>query len=301
MTVAIAVAVAAGPSCYKPQIADGGLLCNAHFLPDCPDGFHCLGGRCRRVGADAAVQPMVDAGPEGPVADGPSDTHDAVATEPDAACFAPVAGCTVDKTHMCDPVCQSGCTGCHQKCSVNTAGTVTCNAPLTTLARDEGQSCTPASEGTPVQTDDCKPGLVCFDENCGSLCVRFCRVDGDCPNSTCTRQLPGGLKGCDVPPTTCNPVMALGVPNCPALAQGCYLSTSQTDKTFCDCPSNDQAPGMPCNDSRDCVRRAHLRRRHGGTDFRCHVTCTLVGPTSGCDPTQTCHPLGNNTKLGYCN
>jgi hypothetical protein len=298
VVVVILVGGAGGGGCFKPSVVDGGFLCNTSFLPDCPDGFKCDGNVCRRIGADAGFDQAIEANPDGLAIEHVSDTHDAV-SEPDAACFPPVGNCTADTSKGCDPVCQKGCM-CHQKCSVNTAGTPTCNEPSPTLPRTEGQSCSPVSEGLAAQTDDCEPGLVCFDETCGSLCVRFCRVDKDCPNSTCTRPLPGGLKGCDVPPSACNPVTALGGTSC-AAAQGCYLSATATDQAFCDCPANAQSPGESCNDSRDCVRGLTCVDATGGMDFRCHVTCTLMGATSGCTGTETCHALGNNVKFGYCN
>jgi hypothetical protein len=306
--VVILVGGAGGSGCFKPSVVDGGFLCNTSFLPDCPDGYKCDGtvNVCRRIGADAAVDQAIEVKADGPAIEHAADTHDAVIVA-DAACFAPVTNCAADTSKGCDPVCQKGCTGCHQKCSVITTGTVpgtpTCNEPSPTLPRTEGQSCSPVSEGESAQTDDCEPGLVCVEESCGTLCVRFCRADKDCPNSTCTRMLPGGLMGCDVPPSACNPVTALdgGATNCAAAAQGCYLSPTATDQTFCDCPAHAQPPGTACTDSRDCVRGLTCVDATGGNNFLCHITCTLVGPTSGCQGTETCHALGNNVKFGYCN
>src|SRR5262249_29943923 len=134
---------------------------------------------------------------------------------PEAAppvCNMPVQGCTADTSKGCDPVCQKGCTGCLQKCSVTASGAPTCNNPLATRPRMLGEACNISSLNLPAQTDDCSPGLVCLNDACNARCYKFCKTDMDCPNSTCTKDAGGGVKVCDVQAVTCNPIKTNGMP-----------------------------------------------------------------------------------------
>jgi hypothetical protein len=296
------VVVCAG--CYNPNIATGGFKCSSEFVKDCPDGFKCVNGLCWKGGivtdasvpdvkTEAAVEAPVDKIPEAPV-EKPADAPCAIK---------PVMSCT-PAAGKCDPLCQTGCDGCHQKCSVNTKGTLTCNEPSEPPELQEGDTCEPASTDTDQQTDACAPGLVCVDRSCKNECAKLCRSDADCPGSTCTREYATGFNVCDVKAADCNPVTALGPTRCPGLAQGCYVSAVVPDRTVCDCPFKAVGLGKACKVSRDCLRGLVCVDATGTTDFRCYIACSLTGATSGCSGAQpNCRPIPTNPasmKYGFC-
>jgi hypothetical protein len=208
-------------------------------------------------------------------------------------------GCT-SAAGKCDPVCQSGC-GCHEKCSANTAGTLTCNVPLDSRPRAIGEVCDIASSGLAAQTDNCAPGLVCFGDACGARCYRFCKTDNDCPMSTCTRDAGGGVKICDVQATACNPINNKMPTGCPGDAQGCYLSSTVTDRTVCDCPFKAQPINGTCVLSRDCLPGLACVDVNGsGSGGLCRPVCGLVAGAN--DPCPgSCMALKGSKKYGYCN
>jgi hypothetical protein len=301
--VAGALVALSSAGCYKPHVKSGGFLCNAGLVPDCPEGFQCdmPSNTCIIKGApvDAAVEhPEVK--PDGAVDHAEAGPID-VASDVPPVCLKPVDGCTSDPANTkCDPLCQTGC-GCHEKCSVNWKGLLTCNQQSGALARHEGQSCSPVSDSTLSQTYDCDPGLVCWNEPCGSLCARFCRSDADCPGSVCARTLAGGFKACDFPASDCNPVSALGDMKCPVTDEGCYLSATIPDRTVCDCPNLSQKNGEPCNTSRDCLPGLVCADPLGGIVLLCHPACSLTMTPSGCPGAQMCHSFKGTTKFGVCN
>ncbi|HEV3032122.1 MAG TPA: hypothetical protein VG319_10805, partial [Polyangia bacterium] len=235
-----AAAMLGGAGCYNPSIATGSFKCNTGYKAgsgDCPDGFHCSDGFCIK-GTPTLVEPQPDVAPEAQpdvAAETKPDVTPDLLSEP-APCNLPVTGCAPASSGKCDPVCQTGCTGCHEKCASNTAGTLTCNVPLDTRARGLGENCDIASKDQAAQTDNCAPGLVCLDDACGSRCYHYCKSDADCPMSTCTHDAGGGIKTCDVQAVTCNPIKNMMPTDCPLAAQGCYLSSTVTDRTVCDCP-----------------------------------------------------------------
>jgi hypothetical protein len=309
LTPVLLAAVALAAGCYNPKIKPGGLRCNTEFSAEyeCPEGHYCLGGFCQKKGA-----PIVDSGTgDKPSTDGKVDGVDAPVEKPvtpdagpDAMCLQPVAGCT-PVAGKCDPMCQTGC-GCQEKCSISSAGALTCVVPGGSIRAKEGRSCDFFFEGTANQTDNCEPGLVCLHDACGDLCARFCRTNADCPNSLCTRNLPGGLKACDVSTVECNPVKVQGsMTGCPGITQGCYLSSTVKDRTVCDCSSGGQAENSSCTLSRECFPGlACVDPTGAGSDFRCRRVCSLTaasGTPNGCNPGFTCRPFLESQKYGYCN
>jgi hypothetical protein len=306
LAVAALAVFAAGGGCYNPNISTGGFKCSSEFVKECPDGFSCVGGRCWKGGIviDSGVP---DIKPEAPVDTPPAEkpaATDAVDATPDkveAACtIKPVAGCTPATSGKCDPVCQTGCDGCSQKCSVNTAGALTCNAPSGASRANEGDACDQVSAGTDQQTDECAPGLVCVELNCKRECARLCRTNADCPESTCTRDYVTGFKVCDLKAVDCNPVKALAPNPCPLNAQGCYLSSTVTDRRVCDCPGMSLPEGRICKLSRDCLPGMACVDATGTGDYRCRIVCSLTGSVSGCTGTQTCQALNGSIKYGFC-
>lgn len=303
--VLIALAtIAFAVGCYNPKIKPGGLKCNDEFIQGCPTGYHCDGaGVCQPgPGTDGAVvERPADAKDTG--IDQPGSEPSKMETTPPVdmgACFTAVAGCTPDMAgKLCDPLCQTGCGGCREKCSVNMGGAPTCNAPSGTRVAKHGQSCDFFREGTPQQSDNCEPGLLCVHDACGELCAKFCRTDADCPNSLCTRTLPGGAKHCDVATVECNPVKSAGPYNCPGATQACYLSSTVKDRTFCDCPLNGQLEGASCAASRDCFGGLVCVDPSGGPDLRCRRACTPPNSTGGC-LTGMCRAMLGSTKFGFC-
>jgi hypothetical protein len=304
---AVAIAVAAG--CYDPTIAEK-FKCNTAYEPgsgDCPDGFHCSGGLCLRGsgggggggGSDSGVLPDVkpDMHPDAMDATSEPAPEAPVCTPP-----MPIMGCTPDTSKKCDPVCQSGCTGCNQKCSAvtgTTTATYTCNTPLMLRPKMLGEGCNISSLGLPAQTDDCAPGLVCRQDNCATHCAKFCKTDADCPNSTCTIDVGGGVKVCDVPTVSCNPVKINNTTaGCSGANQGCYLSMTGTDRTVCDCPVGAGSVNSACTFTLDCF--PGLVCVNVGGFSTCHQVCSLAAGANDCIG-SSCGAYMGSKKFGYCN
>lgn len=291
MVLLTTVALAIG--CYKPNIEDEGLYCAKPPEKRCPDGFFCTSiGTCKK-----------GSGPDdGSVPDLPAESRPDTTPPTDMAvermCVAPIPNCTVLAGGRCDPVCQMGC-GCNEHCSVNGGGALTCNAPLAG-GIGLGKSCDISGNGSPTQTDNCAPGLVCLMEGCGSHCFKHCRIDADCVNATCSRQIGGGNKVCEVPFVTCNPMETGAAAGCPAGAQACYLSTLQPDKTFCDCPVAAVGENGACSATQDCIRGLVCVDASNSMDFRCRRVCNLSGPGNNC-PNRSCRPIQDSKLYGFCN
>ena len=310
--------------CYNPSVADGGYKCSVGSNL-CPDGFMCIAGFCRKpdAGADhpSSTGGAGGAGGGGGVGGGAGGTggvagasggaggtggavvDGGVDTGTDAGClFTPVAGCTpAAGSRLCDPVCQTGGCSCNDKCSANTLGALTCNAPLGLARRTTGQSCDIQNAGEARQTDNCLPGDVCVMDSCGgNRCYAFCHGDQDCPSSTCSRDSGGGVKICDVPFVTCNP--AGQTSGCPTAAQSCYLSDTVADKTLCDCTFNGTGANGSCTTTRDCLGGLVCVDTTGtGLNSRCLRVCTLAGNGgTGCNNGLTCHPFNGSKTYGYC-
>jgi hypothetical protein len=312
--------------CYNPSLGEK-LVCNKMYEPgsgDCPDGFHCgLDNLCHR-GAGGAIGGTGGIAGAGGVAGNAGGTGghvggssgstagssgsggsggspvDAGVDAPQSCINTPISMCTADLSggKLCDPVCQVGC-GCRQKCSTNTAGTLTCNEPLSMRPKALGEGCNPASVGTAAQTDDCMPGLVCVQDACSNHCFRFCKSDADCPLSTCSRVIGGGVKVCEVQRTTCNPVKNNGMPSgCPAAAQACFIIPDGSDATLCDCPGDSPANAQ-CTLSRDCFPGLVCVDIGGTGSGICRPACGLATGATDC-PGTTCTKIKGSTKFGYC-
>jgi hypothetical protein len=291
-------------ACYKPNILDGGLKCADAGAKACPEGFTCRSGLCYRP----------DGGGESRPPDAPLDMVDArdASDAYDGPCFEALPGCTPGPG-MCDPVCQSGCTGCRDKCSINTVGALTCNPPTVLMyPRTLMQSCTPDSEGMGRQSDNCEPGLVCIGEqSCFARCFKFCKNDGDCTNATCTREVvvgQGGQKVCDVPfVDTCVPLLGSANTGCGPGAMACWLSSASPTHTLCDCPFGATPSNGPCTRTRDCVQGLTCVVPRAGEPSVCLQVCRL-GSTEcpGNNPASCRQYFGNppgpvpHPTFGYC-
>jgi hypothetical protein len=293
--------------CYNPNIGEK-FICNDLYEPNagqCPDGFHCenhlcLKGPPRDGGSDVGAVTHPDA----PI-DSTSDLPAESAPDTPQMCNMPVAGCSADTSKGCDPVCQVGCTGCHQKCSVTTSGAPTCNEPPADSPRPRGllEGCNPVSSGAPQQTDDCAPGLVCLADHCGARCYHFCKTDNDCgPMTPCSKDAGGGVKVCDLPFMDCNAAKGGMDDGCgtPSDNITCFLSMTQADRTFCDCSSGGGRPNTACTTTADCIRGLVCAGSAGSA--QCRQVCDLSKGSADCQfGTGMCTPLNGGTKFGYCN
>jgi hypothetical protein len=303
VVLASLVVVLGVAGCYNPTI-NGAFKCNQDYVPpdDCPAGYHCGAGNLCVKG------PMVDSGVDKPIVKPPVDAPMEMPVDMPAppidmgmevACLMPVSGCTPDTTKMCDPVCQSGCAGCQEKCSVNTKGALTCNVAGSGRTRGAFEFCDISSDGFATQTDNCAPGSVCRTDGCGTRCYHFCKTDNDCPMSTCTVDVGSGMKVCDVNFTDCNPVKNGTPDKCGTDTDklSCYLSPAVGDRTYCDCPFQAQGVNASCSVSRDCFAGLVCV----GAIPTCHKTCGLLAGVSPDCAGSTCVPLNGSTKFGYCN
>lgn len=315
---ALLVAVLAGGACFRPSIKSGGFRCGGPHNDQCPDNFVC--DKTTTLCVSSIDGGVGGAGGMG----GAAGTGGHLGTGGMAiVCLPAVAdtncgtGGTVDAGGMCDPVCNTGCKSCDEKCSVNTAGAETCNAPLAGPPPALFGTCTQrALAGAASQTDNCAPGQVCLKLTiCGTQCFQFCRSDADCNGTSCTRDLANGQLGCDVPQVDCDPIQGAANNGCSGGSfTSCYVS-SQTEHTVCDCQTlnSSGALGDTCTRSRDCF--PGLVCVNGtGTGATCYKACRLPGD-GGVDETRvdageqpcvgTCSPFqlsdGTSSKtFGYC-
>jgi hypothetical protein len=303
---AILTALLAG--CFKPSIKEGGFTCADGGV--CPDGFKCDPGSntCWTKVPDGGVGGKGGAG--GKAGGGGSGVGGTGGAPP---CFEPKPDCdSADggaDAGLCDPFCQTGCQQeCRAKCSVNTQAVLTCNQVTSTNLKGLLQNCTISSAGADSQTDDCEPGLVCIADGCGSArCYQFCRTDDDCANAACDRPLgSSGTKVCDVPYADCNPVGTTS--GCTGSAKvACYLSSSHSEHTVCDCPYMAVTGQMPCERSRDCVRGLACAAvpGMGGTKW-CLQACRgdsdcPTGDTGSCHAYRGSSGTGTpNPTYGFC-
>lgn len=323
---ALACALLASVGCFRPKILSYGYRCGDSGA--CPDNFTCdkLIGYCLQSGTDAGAPTGTggkggQGGQAGKPGTGGTGAVDAGA--PDRPCTGQVAMATCPQadagTGTCDPVCNTGCGQCYQKCSVSSSGGLTCNdlynpnpnnpnpTPLGLLAY-----CDSTSPANPLgETDDCAPGTVCIaGSTCPRRCYQFCRTTTDCQGgASCTRDA-GAYSFCDVPPMACNPIPTSGLPsNCPS-GLSCYLSSG--GHTICDCQfdrvgslaTSTGRPGDPCNHSRDCLSGSVCLNEIGFSK-NCYKIC-LLPVDGGTDPNclSGCMPLpgaDGGTPYGWCN
>jgi hypothetical protein len=316
----------ASVGCFRPKILPGGFRCVVDGGA-CPDGFVCdpgsltcvssLGGAGGKTGAGGAAGKGGQGGQAGQAATGGMGGQDA------GPCLDAIANCQPSDAGMCDPVCNTRCGECHQKCSVNTNGDLTCNAPYPAgSAVGVFGQCSQMSTG-PDQTDNCAPGEFCYAAGeCGSRCVRICRTNSDCPNNaSCSRDAGGGNKFCDAPPVACNPVKGAAInqqySGCvgPPTTLNCYVSSADFTATLCDCEFAGGRFSDPCVTSRDCFAGLVCYDPTGGTapSAKCYPICRLPGD-GGVDETRTdageqgcsggpgnCLPFDPpNPTYGYC-
>ncbi len=304
------VLLAAG--CYRPNIAPGGFRCGDGGSP-CPDGFLCdpANRLCVQTLSDGGGAGKGGAGGQG--GKGGQAGRDAGVDRPCLGSV-PSPACPTDAavTGMCDPVCNTGCGACFDKCSVNLNGDLTCNPLGPPGAQPAGllQNCQqemPADKS--MQTDNCQPGMVCLSASLCPLprCYQLCRTSTDCPKgASCSRDAGGGNKFCDVPQVPCNPLPG-ATTGCGSSNLGCYLSGT-SGNTLCDCQfmRTDGRTGTtrdPCTHSRDCLPGL-VCTNPTGAGSACYPVCLL--PQDGGTATPTCSgacmPLPNgDTTYGYCN
>jgi hypothetical protein len=299
----LALLAGAAGGCYRPTIVEGGLKCNldAGGAP-CPEGFSCD----MTFSPPRCFKGPHDGGPNG---DGPVMT-DAVEVppSPDAdsglPCLDARPACDPSDAGVCDPYCQSGCAGCRDRCTVSPAGAAVCKMVGTTTI-----GALKLCDSSSVATDNCAPGLVCMNDNCGGRCYQFCRTDADCPGASCSRTAPGGQPVCDVPYVdTCVPTPSSngGQTGCSSGAQACYVSFSHPTRTVCDCTGGGM-PSSPCAGSRDCLAGLLCVDPNGLGQQQCLPVCVLALSGADCTNGGTCHQYtGNsatnpaNATYGYC-
>jgi hypothetical protein len=301
--------VLAGSACFKPRIKEGGFTCAPGGV--CPEDFQCdpRSNTCWTMLPDGGLGGRGGVGGKG---GGGVSGAGGMGGETTPSCFDAKPGCEPSDAgtdaDICDPFCQTGCAGCREKCSVNTASTLTCNEVTSTRLKGLLEGCIISSAGSGAQSDDCEPGLVCLADGCGSgRCYQFCRKDDDCVNAACDRPIgTSGQKVCDVPYANCNPVGSTS--GCSGSATvACYLSSTRPDHTVCDCPYKAVTEQNPCERSRDCVRGLVCSAVPGmsGTQW-CLRTCKVDADCPSGD-LGSCHPYKGssgtgpvNTTYGFC-
>lgn len=309
----------ASAGCFRPKYLPGGYSCSDGGAHVCPDNQICDPSTNLCVGSIGGAGGSGKGGAGGKSGTGGRDAG--VDMPVDRPCTGAIANCQPSDAGMCDPVCNTGC-DCFDKCSVNAAGTRTCNAPTPGAVGIFGQ-CSQTNTGL-TQTDNCAPGEFCLTNGeCGSRCYKFCRTSSDCPNgASCSRDAGGGNLFCDAPPVNCNPVKnaasSLTYSGCvaPPNTLGCYLS-SNSGRTICDCEFAAGRFGDSCTHSRDCLAGLVCYDPTGGTRSggpTCYPVCRLpldggVDPTNpdagetGCNGGPgNCLPfLSGGSVYGFCN
>jgi hypothetical protein len=174
------------------------------------------------------------------------------------------------------------------------------------------QGCSPDSEGTAQQSDNCAPGLICLGEqSCFNRCFQFCKTDGDCTDATCTREViagQGGQKVCDVPfVDTCVPSLGMANTGCGGGAMACWLSSNSPTHTFCDCPFGATPSNGPCTRTRDCVKGLACVDRGTGEPATCLQVCRLNSMECPSGLPASCRQYYGNPRgtmphptFGYC-
>ncbi len=307
-----------GGGCYRPNIKPGGYRCGGD-AGACPDGFVCdpRNNTCVQTLPDgSATGGTTGTGGKGGTG-GATGTGGTTGTG-GAPCLSPVpdTNCPTDAgvTGMCDPVCNTGCGACSDKCSVNTNGALTCNPVYVPPNPTPTGLLTFCSQYAPTdqtkQSDNCGAGQICINASAcpNPRCYQFCRGNSDCQDGASCSRDGGAFEFCDVPPTTCNPLASARSNSGCAQGFSCYLSPTGAN-TLCDCQfdrtqfgQTSGGPGDPCNHSRDCVS-GNVCVNATGFSGECEPICVLPvdGGTDSCK-TGGCQPLpnGSGSMYGYC-
>jgi hypothetical protein len=300
----------ASAGCFRPGNLSGRYSCGTNDA--CPDGLQCNSSKIcvSSIGGASGTSGKGGSGGAAGKDGGPPDMP------ADRPCTGSVASCQAGDAAvgMCDPVCNTGCGACFQKCSVNTNGDLTCNpyppppnpGPVGLL-----HYCSPYGTDPSVQSDNCDPGQICLNASaCGKpRCYQFCRGNSDCSGGASCSRDGGSYQFCDVPPTSCDPVAGgTGSQDCNGL--NCYLSQTGIG-TVCDCQfgrtglQGDGRPGDPCNHSRDCLDGNVCVFLSPALGKQCKGVCLLPVDggaqdkcAGGCQPLQA---TGGSTIYGWCN
>ena len=228
-------------------------------------------------------------------------------------CSALFPSCTPPSTtDTCDPVCQTGCNACNQKCSYP-YDDLTSKPMCTPKPTAPSDFFGPCATNTLARDDVCVPGAICLDPtNEGApkgLCFRLCRSEAECEAVACSERKGSTGSG----PLVCDPSYdscALAGKCCDPLASGtgaaapgskvclppggqfCYLVSPDAghSRTVCDYTVGGLGIGQPCGASRDCFQK--LTCVGGG----CRQVCNTSTPcVSG-----TCSKQSATEEYGYC-
>jgi hypothetical protein len=309
-------ALVASAACYRPKNLSGGFSCGTAGA--CPEGLVCNPATQICVSSfDAGATGTGGVG--GTTGSGGKGGTAGIDAGVDRPCTGAIASCQPSDAGLCDPVCNTGCGECYQKCSVNTNGNLTCNDPYTPPPPTPSQAgllqyCSQLSpRDAGGQSDNCGAGQVCLNASaCGvPRCYQFCRHDTDCTGgATCSRD-GGDYKFCDVPNKKCDPVAGgTGAADC-GNGLNCYLSSTGTMNTLCDCQfdrtpigGGTGRPGDVCNRSRDCLPGNVCVFLSAMLGNQCKAVCRLPadgGPqdtcAGGCQPLQA----SGGSIYGWCN
>jgi hypothetical protein len=304
-------ALLASAGCFRPKILSGGYACGDAGSNPCPDNFVCDPRSHLCVSSIGGASGTGGTGTGGTTGTGGAGGVDAGGV--DRPCIGAIAGCQPTDAGLCDPVCNTGCGQCYQKCSFNTNGALTCNDLYPPNQPPVGllQFCSPYSPADPTgQSDNCGPGQICANGSaCGvPRCYRFCRRDSDCTGGASCSRDGGSYQFCDVPPKVCDPVAGgTGSQDCGGL--NCYLA--QTGKnTLCDCQFNRAGlggvgrPSDSCNHSRDCLNGNACVFLSASLGKQCKAVCLLPVDGGAPDPCPGgCQPLqaDGGSTYGWCN
>lgn len=286
LVAAIGAAALTGGGCYKPSVVNGKLLCG--LAGACPDDYSCVEGHCWRGGV------VVDGGTPD---DGPGFEL--------GNCVQPLCTPTIPVTGACDPVCQTGCLGCDEKCTIDTTGVAACVKVGGAKKALEGCDIETVP-GSNVPRDNCAPGSVCLNPDyistSSAWCFTLCASDNDCPGSRCVPRPVAAATAtsapvaqvCDVPFTECDPIKNTGCTD--PDRKYCYLippDPGGASRTVCEFTTGNSGAGKTCAWSRDCFPKLVCPPTVG----RCVAPCTNDGSVT-CT-VGTCQPYG--ATYGYCN
>jgi hypothetical protein len=246
-----------------------------------------------------------------PIADGGRPAEAGVAADSGLAPDCPPALCTPPSTtDTCDPVCQTGCNSCNQKCSYPyddfTSKPMCAPTPIAPSAFFG-----PCATSTLTRDDVCVPGAICLDPTNGGalegLCFRLCRSEAECAAVACSERK--GSKGtgplvcdphydsCALAGNCCDPLAgatgaaATASKVCPP-GQFCYLVSPDEghSRTVCDYTVGGSGIGQNCGASRDCFQKLTCV---GGL-------CRQVCNTSSSCVSGTCSKESATEEYGYC-